>query len=76
MVRRVETFVPLAAGSRVRIQKSTRAPYAGRYGTIASFDENDSKGPYLVRFEDDTQFRYRPSEVEPVPPSKPNVRNQ
>jgi len=53
-------------GVRVRICQSVRAPHAGCDGIITSVDEDDTRGPYLVRFEDGTQFRYRPHEIESV----------
>ena len=61
-----DSFVPPSAGSRVRIRESRRAPYAGRFGVVAGVDYNDSKGPFLVRFEDGTQFRYKAVEIEPA----------
>jgi hypothetical protein len=54
----------LLAGSNVRIRQSHRTPYSGREGIIESIDETDSKGAYLVRFEDGTQFRYNAHEIE------------
>jgi len=59
-----DSFVPPSAGSRVRIRQSRRAPYAGRLGIVAGIDYSDNKGPFLVRFEDGTQFRYRAGEIE------------
>src|SRR5262245_23317178 len=53
-------------GVRVRICQSIRAPHSGCDGIITSVDEDDTKGPYLVRFEDGTQFRYRAHEIESV----------
>ena len=62
--RREDTFVLLSAGTRVRIRESQRSPYSGRFGVISSVDARDRKGPYLVRFEDGTQFRYVADEIE------------
>jgi hypothetical protein len=59
-----DSFVPLSAGSRVRIRESHRAPYAGHFGIVAGVDHSDSKGPFLVRFEDGIQFRYKAAEIE------------
>jgi hypothetical protein len=67
-------LVALSAGRHVRIRQSQRAPYAGSIGMIAGIDESDSKGPYLVRFEDGTQFRYKAAEVEPAQASQPHSR--
>jgi len=62
--QRADSFVPPSGGSRVRIRESRRAPYAGRFGIVAGVDYSDSKGPFLVRFEDGTQFRYKAGEIE------------
>jgi len=62
--QRDDSFVPPSAGSRVRIRESRRAPYAGHFGVVASVDLSDSKGPFLVRFQDGTQFRYKQAEIE------------
>ena len=64
MFSQQDGFVSLRTGSHVRIGHSHRSPYAGRYGVISSVDAGDNKGPYLVRFEDGTQFRYRAEEIE------------
>jgi len=62
--QRDDSFVPPSAGSRVRIRESHRAPYAGYFGIVAGVDYSDSKGPFLVRFEDGIQFRYKAAEIE------------
>jgi hypothetical protein len=61
--QRHDSFVP-PTGSRVRIRESHRAPYAGHFGIVAGVDYSDSKGPFLVRFEDGIQFRYKAAEIE------------
>jgi len=61
---RVDSFGSPSNGSRVRIRESRRAPYAGCFGIVADVDYGDSKGPFLVRFEDGTQFRYKAAEIE------------
>src|SRR5262245_32000183 len=70
----VDRLVPLATGNRVHIRPSHRAPYSGGYGIITSVDDLDSKGPYLVRFDDGTQFRYRAHEIEVAQDRKPQSR--
>jgi hypothetical protein len=67
------TFKPFSHGSVVRIRQSHRLPCPGLSGTIVRVDENDSKGPYLVRFQNGTQFRYAAGEIESVQaPEIPN----
>ena len=61
---RDDSFVPPSTGGRVRIRESRRAPYSGCSGILADVDYGDSKGPFLVRFEDGTQFRYKAAEIE------------
>ena len=61
---RVDSFGPPSTGSRVRIRESLRAPYAGCFGIVTDVDYGDSKGPFLVRFDDGTQFRYKAAEIE------------
>jgi len=61
---RDDSFVPPSTGSRVRIRESRRAPYSGCFGILAEVDYGDSKGPFLVRFADGTQFRYKGTEIE------------
>jgi hypothetical protein len=51
-------------GSRVRIRPSYRTPYSGQEGTVTCVDTRDSKGAFLVQFEDGTQFRYNDWEIE------------
>jgi hypothetical protein len=53
-----------SAGNFVRIRRSRRTPHGGSRGVIVGIDETDMRGPYLVRFDDGTQFRYRPDEIE------------
>ena len=72
--QRENNLLALSAGSHVRIRQSQRAPYAGSIGIVAGIDESDSKGPYLVRFVDGTQFRYKAAEVEPAQASQPHGR--
>ena len=67
---REDSSAPLRTGNRVRIRESHRSPYSGRYGVISSVDSGDSKGQYVVLFEDGTQFRYRAEEVESTPAPK------
>jgi hypothetical protein len=70
----VDRLVPFATGNRVHIRRSHRAPYSGGYGIITSVDQFDNKGPYLVRFDDGTEFRYRAHEIEAVNDRKPHSR--
>src|SRR5215510_5266868 len=73
---RVDSFASLATGTRVRVRLSPRSPYSGRDGILASVDSADDKGPYLVRFEDGTQFRYNAEEIESAQSPKPQTRSQ
>jgi hypothetical protein len=57
-------LVAISAGSRVRIRPSYRTPYSGQEGTVTCVDTGDSKGAFLVQFEDGTQFRYNDWEIE------------
>lgn len=74
--QRDHSLLPLSAGSHVRVRQSHRSPYAGRCGTINSIDASDSKGPFLVCFEDGTQFRYRNHEIEPAQQRPAQNRNR
>jgi hypothetical protein len=56
--------VAFSVGNQVKIRDSERSPYRGSYGVISSVDPQDERAPYLVRFEDGIQFRYKPEEVE------------
>ncbi|HEY2380339.1 MAG TPA: hypothetical protein VGK48_04065 [Terriglobia bacterium] len=51
-------------GNRVRIRRSCRSPYSGRWGVLSSVDVRDDRAPYLVSFDDGTQYRYTADEVE------------
>ena len=62
--RRKKELVSLSVGNEVRIRDGYRSPYAGHYGVISSVDFKDLRAPYLVRFHDGIQFRYRAEEVE------------
>jgi hypothetical protein len=62
--RRDDRFVNLASGTPVRVRLSQRAPYSGQCGIIATVDQSDNKGAYLVRFADGTQYRYQSHEIE------------
>ena len=73
---RVDSFASLATGTRVRVRLSPRSPYSGRVGILASVDTADDKGPYLVRFEDGTQFRYNAEEIESTQSPRPQTRTQ
>lgn len=64
--------VRLSVGSRVGVRQSPRAPYSGSYGIITSIDEVDGKGPYLVRFDDNIEFRYKADELVSVELPRPN----
>lgn len=57
-------LVSLFIGNRVRIRKSRRSPYSGEWGVLSSVDWHDERAPYLVCFEDGTQYRYTADEVE------------
>ena len=70
--QREDNLVALSTGRHVRIRQSLRAPYSGSIGIIAGIDASDRRGPYLVRFEDGTQFRYKAAEVEPAQVSQPH----
>jgi hypothetical protein len=59
-----ERFVSIVAGTRVRIRPSYRTPYSGREGTVSCIDTRDSKGAFLVQFDDGTQFRYKAWELD------------
>lgn len=56
------TFIP---GQPARIRQSFHSPCSGRIGTLLEIDNSDTKGPYLVSFDDGLQFRYSKSEIEP-----------
>src|SRR5262245_59601074 len=66
----------LSAGMRVRVRRSPRAPYGGRCGNIVCIDQSDSKGAYLVRFEDGTEFRYTAGEIESAKVSQVRIPTQ
>jgi hypothetical protein len=57
-------FASFAIGNRVRIRESRRSPYPGQCGVVSSIDPKDGLAPYLVRFEDGMQFRYKAEEFE------------
>ena len=61
-VRSKDTFASVAVGNRVRIQENQRSPYPGQCGVVLSVDLEDGRAPYLVRFEDGMQFRYKAEE--------------
>jgi hypothetical protein len=55
-----------SAGDQVCVRRSNRAPLSGRSGTIIEVDMNDSRSPYLIRFSNGLQFRYRPEELQQI----------
>ena len=57
-------FASFAVGNRVQIRESRRSPYPGQCGVVSSIDQRDGLAPYLVRFEDGMQFRYKAKEFE------------
>ena len=61
-VRSKDTFASFAVGNPVRIRENQRSPYAGQCGVVLSMDLKDVRAPYLVRFEDGMQFRYKAEE--------------
>jgi hypothetical protein len=50
-------------GDTVRVQDHWRSPLAGQSGRIAGISPRDACGPYLVRFANGLQFRYREDEL-------------
>jgi hypothetical protein len=50
-------------GTSVRVQDHWRSPLAGQSGRIAGISPRDACGPYLVRFANGLQFRYREDEL-------------
>src|SRR5579883_629649 len=63
-IQRRDNLLCFSMGSPVRIRQSRRAPYSGRSGVLMGVDARDNRGPYIVRFEDGTQFRYKTEEIE------------
>lgn len=59
-----DNVVLFPAGTRVWIRQSRRSPCAGQAGVLLSIDMNDERGPYLVRFDDGTEFRYKSREID------------
>lgn len=59
-----DNLVSFFVGNRVRIRESRRSPYSGEWGVLSSVDLQDERAPYLVCFEDGTQYRYSADEVE------------
>ena len=59
-----DNLLSFFVGSRVRIRESRRSPYSGEWGVLSSVDLHDERAPYLVSFEDGTQYRYSANEVE------------
>jgi hypothetical protein len=57
-------FASHSIGDRVRIRESQRSPYPGQSGVVSSVDLKDARAPYLVRFADGMEFRYKAQEVE------------
>ena len=56
--------VSFPIGTRVEIRAGRRSPYAGESGVLMSIDLDDERAPYLVRFDDGTQFRYKTHEIQ------------
>jgi hypothetical protein len=63
-VRSKDTFASIAVGNRVRIRENQRSPYAGQSGVVSHLDMEDGRAPYLVRFVDGMQFRYKAEEFD------------
>ena len=59
-----DSIVPFPAGTRVQIRESRRSPCASASGVLLSIDLNDERAPYLVRFDDGTEFRYNSHEIQ------------
>ena len=52
-----------STGDSVRVKEYRRSPLAGQSGRIAEISPGDPCGPYLVRFGNGLQFRYRGDEL-------------
>jgi hypothetical protein len=65
-VRRPDGIGPghgFSTGDPVRVQVHSRSPMAGQSGRIVAISPRDAYGPYLVRFGNGLQFRYRENEL-------------
>jgi len=56
----------LKPGDAARIRPSIHSPYSGRVGVVMNIDVSDERAPCLVMFSDGLQFRYQPTEIEPL----------
>jgi hypothetical protein len=63
MARQALPTRKLRIGDRVRIQLSSRLPYAGQVGIVLEINDDDVYGAILVRFDDNLEFRYAWSEL-------------
>src|SRR5262245_43798229 len=55
----------LEVGESVRV-RTWLSPLAGRTGRVVDWTPGDLYGPYLVRFDNGFQFRYRRNELAPT----------
>ncbi len=62
-VRSSQSTDGFSTGDYVRVKEYWRSPLAGQYGRIAEIPPGDPCGPYLVRFGNGLQFRYRGDEL-------------
>ena len=56
---------PLEVGKSVKV-RTKLSPLAGQDGTIVDMAPEDLYGPYLVKFDNGLQFRYRRNELAPT----------
>jgi len=56
---------PLEVGESVRV-RTRLSPLAGQTGRVVDMIPGDVYGPYLVRFDNGLQFRYRRNELAPT----------
>jgi len=50
-------------GDQVRITGGWRSPLSGYAGTVVEVSVKDSKGPYLVEFDNGLRYRYHTEEL-------------
>jgi len=48
----------------VRVANAARSPLPGEWGKVISVALDDPRAPYLVRFDNGLEFRYRLEELE------------
>ncbi|HYR91970.1 MAG TPA: hypothetical protein VE422_48440 [Terriglobia bacterium] len=58
-----ERFDVFRVGDQVRILGGWRSPLSGYAGTIVEISTKDSKGPYLVEFDNGLRYRYHVEEL-------------